>query len=206
MPPRSSTVLTTWAGHVLGAVLSPRLAVEVWLYRHGWIWPLLAAFTIVGGVLTWSQRSAAVAAVEALQQELVAEQARAQSGTDGPVASPIDPTQPLREALSLPVADAPVVDRIHQLAGAAGVVLQRGRYSRGRLAPSGIESTEASFSFSGQYPATRNFVEAVLRDHPAISVDRIAIERNQAADAQVEVTVRLALWRWPTGRAQDTTP
>lgn len=106
--------------------------------------------------------------------------------------------QDLRDAL----ADAPgqpdAVRRMSALALESGIRLPRGQYATGTQLPSGLVTTEISLGFAASYPATRAFIESVLREMPEVSLDRISIEREAAHGNPVRVNARFTLWRWPT--------
>jgi hypothetical protein len=93
------------------------------------------------------------------------------------------------------------VERLHHLAGAAGLDLAQGEYRLERRT-SGLWAYRVTLPVHGTYLELRNFLSAVLHDMPTASIDALRFERKKAADPQIEAQVRLTLHARPSGELQ----
>jgi hypothetical protein len=98
---------------------------------------------------------------------------------------------------SLPTrADLPnVVTRIVAASTAAGISLDAGSYE---LVPAGkaghIASYRLSFPVVGTYPQVRAFVDRALVEVPAMSLDRLSLERGDVADQSIRAELQFAVF------------
>jgi type II secretion system (T2SS) protein M len=95
----------------------------------------------------------------------------------------------------------PELERLHGLARASGLDLAQGEYRLERR-PSGLWAYRVTLPVRGSYPQFRNFLSAVLRDMPIVSIDGLRFERKKAADVQLEAQVRVTLHARPSGDLQ----
>jgi len=58
-----------------------------------------------------------------------------------------------------------------------------------------------SLPVSGSYPAVRSLVEAILREHPNMSLDQLSIQREASDKAQADVQLSLSAWFSTTSNA-----
>lgn len=205
-PPLSSPAAVARA-----APASARLRAEVWLHRHGWALPAAVLALLAAAAVLLTDVQPAQQRLDGLRAErrAVLTPAPAVPARPAVAAAPQadpEPGQAVRALLSRAEGNAAQVRRIAAIARAHGIGLPRAQYHTSRQAPSGIEHTDITLSFVSGYPQARSFIEAVLRDLPNASVDRIAIERDQALGSEAEVTLRLTLWRWPPAATREARP
>jgi hypothetical protein len=174
-----------------------RLAVEIWLHRHGWALPCSVVLLLLAGVLLLTQVLPLRSKVDRLQIQLLSAQSRPKAAPLQTQQTPFEPGQSLRALLSQVERNPAQIRHIVKLARLHGINLPRGQYTSARQTPSGIEHTDITFRFAAAYPPSRAFIEGVLRELPSASVDRMSFERDQAQGAEAEVTLRLTLWWWP---------
>jgi uracil phosphoribosyltransferase len=85
--------------------------------------------------------------------------------------------------------------RVVAIAASHGIVLRRGEYAAtSRSAGSGPARMQVGLSLSARYPQFRGFVEDVLRQCPAVSVDRFSLKRDKVEQARAEIQVSLSFW------------
>lgn len=195
-PQRFSTSVSR--RHLAGEVWRARLAAEIWVHFHGWALPVGGLLLIAGGLL-FTQVLPLHNEVDQLRSRLQSAQAEPKAALPPAPALPPEAGQQLRSILRQPEGDPAQVKRIAGIARLHGIELPQGQYTSARQAPSGIEHTDVTFNFVGRYPQSRAFIEGVLRELPNVSVDRVSFERDAALGAEAEITLRLTLWRWPTG-------
>jgi len=90
------------------------------------------------------------------------------------------------------------VERLHRLAGGAGLDLAQGEYRLERR-PTGLWAYRITLPVRGTYSQCRDFIAAVLKDMPIASIDALRFERKRAAETQIEAQVRITLHARPTG-------
>lgn len=168
-----------------------RLALEVWLYHHGWALPL--ATLLVAAALAL----AAFAIVPTGQRIAALDKARLAAAVPAAAAAAAPPAEPGRALRMLLAAADPApaqMARVAALARRHGIELPQGHYRTSVLAASGIVGTEVTLRYAAAYPQARAFVVALLRELPNASVDRVSFERDRS-DGSVAVAVQLTLWR-----------
>jgi hypothetical protein len=171
-----------------------RLRAEVFVWRWGWAW-----------VISLVLAAAALAALVALQadkrmlgrQIAAAEERLGEARRQRAQAARTLPQPPQATAFDDLIAAAPhpneQMKRILSLADRARIRLTQGSYSAGAES-GGIRPVEVTLRFAANYPATRRFVESLLREIAELSVDRIALSRDSVAKTEADVTVTLTLW------------
>lgn len=170
-----------------------KLRGEIWLWRHGLALPLGFVIALLAISLGLVSMNSQVAEHENLELELT----RLKAPTTSPVpdVAPGDAAGSAQHILGSSPDFELALQQILELAQAHEISLPRGQYSYASHASACIERTESVLSFSGTYPQTRAWLEDVLRKFPAVSLDRILIERKQVRDRKAEVKVHLTLWR-----------
>ena len=92
----------------------------------------------------------------------------------------------------------PELERLHRLARGARLELAQGEYRLERR-PSGLWAYRVTLPVRGSYAEVRNFISAVLKDMPSVSIDALRFDRKKADDAQLEAQLRLTLYVRPSG-------
>lgn len=90
------------------------------------------------------------------------------------------------------------LERLHRMALGAGLELAQGEYRLERR-PVGLWSYRIALPVTGSYGQLRDFVAAVLKDAPTVSIEALRFERQRAAQTQLQAQVRLTVHVRPTG-------
>jgi hypothetical protein len=173
--------------------VSPRAAVEVWLWRNGWTWPatLLLAAVAAGLCLAVIQPQRAHLA------ELGSQLQRARDAAAGRDAAHAKVPPTAADARAVVIASPPtdrLVARMVQLAQAEGVGLPQAEYQQRALAGSDMVQVQITQPVRATYPQLRRYVEAVLRTIPNASLDQLAARRENVGQPQLDARLRWSLW------------
>jgi len=90
------------------------------------------------------------------------------------------------------------LERLHGLARDARLELAQGEYRLERR-DAGLWSYRVTLPVRGSYAQLRDFLAAVLKDMPIVSIEALRFERKKAADTQLEAQVRFSVHVRPTG-------
>lgn len=90
------------------------------------------------------------------------------------------------------------LERLHRLARSAKLELAQGEYRLERRA-TGLWAYRVTLPVRGHYGEVRNFLSAVLKDMPGVSIDAVRFDRKKADDMQLEAQLRLTLYARPSG-------
>lgn len=93
------------------------------------------------------------------------------------------------------------LERLHGLARRAGLELAQGEYRLERQ-PAGLWSYRVLLPVAGRYSELRRFVDAVLREMPAASLDALRFGRERAGEAQLQAELRLTIHVRPDGETR----
>lgn len=178
--------------------------IEAWLRRLG------AAGVFGIGVLLFCvpfYLSAILPAERELDaQRAAAERLRARAPLQ-PVAAD-DRGEGLRRfhALFPEVASLPdEVERIYDLARIARLKLEQGEYRLERHGE-GIVPYRVTLPIRGTYPQIREFVGAVLKELPIVSLDSLRFERKKTGETRLEAQIRLTVYFRPPAPSERTNP
>ncbi len=86
------------------------------------------------------------------------------------------------------------LERIHDAARAHRLDLMQGDYRLARSGQGQLARYQVTLPLQGSYPNIRGFLNAVLSEVPAASLDQVAFERQKIGEDAVRVTVRLTLY------------
>ncbi|MEO8717693.1 MAG: GspMb/PilO family protein [Burkholderiales bacterium] len=92
------------------------------------------------------------------------------------------------------------LERVHRLARRAGLDLAQGDYRLERRT-AGLWSYRVTLPVRGTYPQLRDFVAAILKDMPVVSIDALRFERKKALDSQLDAQIRLTVHVRPAGES-----
>ena len=177
------------------ARFQPRLWAEIWLWRHGLAWPLAVSMFAATLALALWVRQPAEQQTARLRAELAAPAALPPRAAAAAPAA--DPAAALRSLLANPESPAAQVRQVVAIARRHRIELPRGQYAETGFGASGLAHTELNLRFVAGYPQARAFIEALLRELPNASIERVSFERDQVQGPEAEVSLRLTLWRWP---------
>lgn len=172
-------------------------------------WPGLAALACVLAAM-----SAAFVWKPQLERELAAQRTAAQDTRDRAlrllqqrrVATLPEPAdERFRSAFPAPEARGQRVAALLALAAQNGVVSRRSDYRVNVERDLGLASYRINLPASGDYGALRGFVEAALRDDPALSLDVLRLRRAQPGSAEVQAEFQFGLWMNAGGDFVQTT-
>lgn len=87
-----------------------------------------------------------------------------------------------------------ITEKVVAQAGAAGLVLESGRYDFTVTHSGEIVRARLGFPLQGTYPAIRQFIEGTLAAIPNAAVDGLKLERKEIGSAEVSADVRFAVY------------
>ncbi len=187
-----------------------RTGLDIGVWRFGWLWGVILATALAVLVFQWvvvpQQHRANDLTRQALQ---TVETVRAQQRQRQASVVPMDQdAQPLADLRRISVAESDVGEvlrRISQMANAQGLSLAQSDVQTSSEGHGGLRQVQVTLPLRASYPQLRQWVEAVLRQLPGVSVDQIALRRETAAQGQAEVRVKLSIWvdldKEPSGRS-----
>ncbi len=174
--------------------MSWRLRCEVALHRYGWL-PLVLFVTLAASAaFQWAYLRPLQGQRDMLAQQLASGQPLPRPA---PAPMPLSSEGVLDElsaVLASPSEMNAEMASVFDAAGRQGLRFERSSYQY--EANTGLPWTRVSISVpvSGSYPAVRNLVEAVLRDHPNMSLDQLSIQKEASEKAEAEVQLTFSAW------------
>jgi hypothetical protein len=196
MPVAESVSATTT---VRRSIARLRIAIEIALWRHGWLWIVAAALWVAVACMAMMIRiqSDTADTRHALQGlEDASPDGRGGLRTAGSSAKPDVGGQPAANLDSVLVArdrSGDEVRRIYEIADQQQVPISQAGF-QSEVDPAGIERLQITIPTTAGYPQLRHFLELCLLALPNLSLDRFRVGRSQVGSAQVEVQLHLSLW------------
>lgn len=95
----------------------------------------------------------------------------------------------------LPVATPDQLEKLYAAAEAAGVTLEQGDYRPVSATGDKFGRYQISLPVRGSYPQIRQFIDRLLVDLPAASLDGVSFQRQKIGESQVESQIRFTLYR-----------
>jgi hypothetical protein len=179
-----------------------RLSLEIALWRHGALWSLVGLGLTLAMGIWWGM----VLPHKQLLLELGQRAAHpAQAGQQARPAAPLrdeqaQSWQQIRQTWpEVGQVDAHI-SSVLQMAQKRGLVVEQGDYQYRAEPELNALKVTMNLPLNGSYAHLRAWVDAVLRDHPNLALEELAIKRDTASSAQTEVKVRWVGWY----RADDT--
>jgi hypothetical protein len=179
-----------------------RLSLEIALWRHGVLWPLLLLCVVLTMGVWWGGVQP--------QKELLVElsQRAADQAQKRKTAQPAVPVkdeqahtwQQIRQSWPPAQQVETHIATVLQAAQKRGLVVEQGDYQYRAEPELNALKVTMNLPLNGSYANLRSWVDAVLRDHPNLALDELAIKRETVSSAQAEVKVRWVGWY----RADDT--
>ncbi|MEK8031541.1 GspMb/PilO family protein [Ideonella sp. DXS29W] len=181
-----------------GAKTSWRLRGEVTVHRHGWL-PLALVVALAANVaFQWAWLQPLKDQQDELQALLANPPKPLSAARPLPKPAPSEgldePLDQLRGVLAPPAEVSPAMASLFVAAEREGLRFERSSYQY--EAPSGLPWTRVTIAVpvSGSYPAVRNLVQSVLRDHPNMSLDQLSIQREASQKPQADVELSFSAW------------
>jgi len=171
--------------------VSARAFAEVWLWRHGWVWPvaaLLAAATMTA-FFTVSQPQRA----DLSELKLQTDQARS-AFLQRPASAAAVTSTDARAVIDASAPADQLVARMIQLAQAEGIALPQSEYQQHLMADSTVLQVQVAQPVRATYPQLRRYIEAVLRAVPNASLDQLNARRENVGQPQLDAKLRWSLW------------
>ena len=179
---------------------SRRLRGGVWVWRHGWVWPLCIMVAGVAALAEWLLVLPARDGLAQARQALF--EAHAAVSTSGAKPAETSGSEASRLARLEDVlrgagsADGEV-SAILDAATRHSIELPRAEYQSTLEAGSEVSRVQIALPIKAPYPALRALVEDVLRSLPNASVDQLDFKRDAVSQSQVEATLKISLWSLP---------
>lgn len=174
-----------------------RTQMQILLWRHGWLWPIVFALAVTAALAHWVVLRPARAALAQTQTELAQEQAATRTLTAR--LEPISEKQQL-VALQAALGSADPIRLVGQmavLAKAEQINLQQGDYQQQVHATTQVIQVHVTQPVRASYPQLRRYIESVLRTIPNASLEQVAARRENVGQSQLEVRLRWSLWIQP---------
>jgi Tfp pilus assembly protein PilO len=89
------------------------------------------------------------------------------------------------------------LSRLYALGERNGLLLREARYEPADAQELGLRRYRISIPVTARYPQLRGFLSAALAQIPVLSLDRVALHRNQAGDATVDAQLQFTLYLAP---------
>lgn len=164
-------------------------------WRHGWCWSI--ALAILAGAATVEVAKNRPLRAELSASSLGASESRRVVASVAPSRPSSDAAARAREVEAMLRGQASFESQYQQLieiAARHGIALPRAEYVTTADEPGGMLRVQVSLTVAARYPQFRSFIEEVLRTLPAASLDQFSVRRENVAQAQVEVLVRMSFW------------
>lgn len=188
-----------------------RLRTDIALWRYGWQWLALLAVLLGNAVvyLGWmrQQEQALVASKQALES-LEREQTQ-RLKTPAPVVTVSDDVRVAEQLARITYAPADVsiaVQLIQQMARAKGIVLAQSEFQTSNEGHGGLRQIQITLPLRCSYPQLRDLSTSLMRQMPGISLDQIALKRENVAQSQADIRLKLSIWVDPSKAPSQTRP
>ncbi len=178
------------SGVHFGGFIASRLQLLLW--RHGLWLPVCAAVLAAAAGLGLQARSLRIAAAqpalaaavpraapESLVDEAAAADAAAWEAWRAVLAPYDNATAAVRRLVSLTQSD---------------LAWQRAEFQQQDDPALGVVRMTIEVPVSGQYRRLRKALDAALREMPALSLDRVTLRRQAAAESELDARLRFSLW------------
>lgn len=174
-----------------------KLALAEWVLRLRWPGAvgalLLAGGAGYAGAVLWPEH----AELADLKDRVARAERRAAAVRTGAEKLPLSPASRREQFFNaLPAQDkaSDFVERIYTAAAAAQLSLERGEYTGVDVANTSLLRYRITLPVKGTYAQVRQFVAGATGSVPGLALDDLALQRQNAGDAQVEARVQLSLF------------
>lgn len=163
-----------------------RLALELALARHAL--PLLIGSLLLGGIV-WC--AAVVLPAQARERDQLQAQLTQTAAPAAP--APQDPMAAFRAVLRADAEKSEVARALWRAAADAGLQTSRVDYRSGAATAAGFSRFELTLPVSGQPAVIRRFAFSLLEQYPGLALEKIELQRESAAQDQVEAQLAFVL-------------
>jgi len=171
-----------------------RVAAQIWLWRHGYAWPLGAMTLALAVCVYLAFVPPADAALRAARLDLA--QATAQR-TRTPGAGSHEQQQDVR-ALQAVLRHSPSADELVRkmvaLSQVEQIALTQSDYQQELRPATQVTQVRVTQPVRASYPQLRRYIESVLRTFPNASLDQVAARRDSVGQSQLEARLRWSFW------------
>ena len=175
-----------------GMSTAPKLLFQLAIRRLDCISILALSLCFVAGSFQWL----VLPTIAQHAQRLEAESIRA--ANDAPPAdnATLDSQRyrSFQARLAAPADRATLLKQVFAHASAAGIPLAQGDYALIAEPEGGYDRLQIMLPLKGTYPQIRAFVDGMLEEIPAISLDEISFRRDSIKSTNIEVRLRLTLY------------
>lgn len=170
--------------------VSLRVLLEIWLWRHGALWPLAAALLLTAAALELFVHEQLQKRLSATSHELQAVERESRNAPK----TVIQPREDVRAKLAASASAEASIARMIELAQAQGIVLAQADYQSRQLPAGAISQLQIMQPVRATYPQLRKYVEAVLRELPNASLESISARREGVGQPQLEAKLSWSVW------------
>lgn len=173
--------------------------VQIYTWRQGWI-VLLSLFLFAGTLLlNYGWKPQQNAKLLAKKNELKTEQNNYQKVVNAPALNTqIDPDlenlKQLNERMYAQKDVGNLLQLIAQIAKAKNISLAQSEIQTIKDGYGGLQQMQVTLPVRTGYLEMRQFIQEVLRQLNGVSVDQIAIKRENVSQGQFEARIKLLLW------------
>ena len=179
-----------------------RLRIEIGLWRYGWLWIVALTVLMLGILLHTAWLPQQAQNVQLLDERLVAvelEQQRRSAPPSSPKISDIDQaTEQLARITYSSTEVSVALQMIQQIAKAKGIALAQSEFQTTTEGLGGFKQIQVTLPVRCSYPQLRDFTSTLLRQLPGISLDQIILKRDNIAQSQADVRLKLSIWVNPS--------
>lgn len=175
-----------------------RLRTQIWLWRHGWVWPLVLVLMCSAGAAHWIERHLSVDSQVIADRLALLDTQRAQVINTAPPATEASAEratlQTLEEITFAEAQISDVVRRIYEAATTHELKVLQTEFRTNQQGFGGLRQQQMVLPVQASYPQFKAFLVNLVRQFPGLSIDQIAIKREAVSQSQPEIRVTLSIW------------
>lgn len=180
-----------------------RLRIEIGLWRYGWLWIVALTVLMLGILLHTAWLPQQAQNVQLLDERLVAVELEQKQRRSAPPSSPkiSDIDQATEQLARITYSSTEVsvaLQMIQQIAKAKGIALAQSEFQTTTEGLGGFKQIQVTLPVRCSYPQLRDFTSTLLRQLPGISLDQIILKRDNIAQSQADVRLKLSIWVNPS--------
>jgi hypothetical protein len=178
------------------------LQLEILLWRYGWLWAVLIALLLAGIALNagWLAHQTSVLSLQSSRLAALKQAQEQSSRTPPPDLAITDDARAAQQLMKVAYAPTEVsttLQLIQQIARAKGIALTQSEFQTGNEGHGGLRQVQVTLPVRCSYPQLRDFIDTVLRQLPGISLDQVVLKRDNVAQSQADVRLKLSIWVHP---------
>lgn len=179
-----------------------RLRTEIGLWRYGWLWAVALLALLLAIILhAWwlPQQNAHITLLGERLSALEYEQKQRRQAPK-PTVTVNEDAQTVEQLARIAYSSTEVsttLQLIQRIAKAKGIVLAQSEFQNNTENLGGFKQIQITLPVRCSYPQLRDFTSALLRQLPGISLDQISLKRDNIAQSQADVRLKLTIWVHP---------